>query len=133
MDHASNNYSQIAATDYSPKRRTAFITYSRVSKSLRLSNGLKQNLPDFHLSLRTLIDEHFVEHDVLKCFIHLEKLNIPTLQLLFQLCSALREKQQNHAKSITIFWTADWHDLDMICTGSELAEIYGLQIEILTA
>lgn len=66
----------------------------------------------------------------LTCYFYFKEYNLPTIKALFQLFKTLGE-HHTLGKKITVNWFADWHNSEMIQTGIDYAEMYGLKINIL--
>lgn len=126
-----NNYNQLGNIQIEPQKRTPFVKFKR-DQGLLLIKGtsIEKNAMDFYGPLVTIVDSYLSEEEKLTCYFYFKEFNLATAKSLFQLFKTLGEYHLLE-KKITINWFADWHNNEMIQTGIDFSELYGLKMHIL--
>lgn len=114
-----------------PQETTPFVKFKK-EQGLLLIKGksLEDNAMDFYSPIVSMVDHHLSESDKFTCYFYFKEFNLATTKSLFQLFKTLSEHHLL-GKKITINWFADWHNNEMIQTGIDYSELYGLKMNIL--
>lgn len=101
-------------------------------KGLLLIKGksLSENATEFYDPLITIVDNYLCQEEKITCYFYFKAFNLSTTKSLFQLFKTLGEYHLLGSK-ITVHWFADWHNSEMIQTGIDYAEMYGIKVHIL--